>query len=145
MYSHLKTSALKTFNLCDVGLNIVLISRTQQKLEQAATDISAKYKVETKIVAADLSQHDNSKWTKIAATISPLDVGILVNNAGRSYDHAEYFDAVDDELIDSLLEINIQAINKVKLALYQASGLSCLPNVSLDLKLLSTGIILQLE
>ena len=90
------------------GLNVVLISRTQQKLEEAATDISKKYKVETKVVSADLSQPGDEKWSKIGAVISQLDVGLLVNNAGRSYDHAEYLDAADEDMLDSIVEINIQ-------------------------------------
>jgi len=38
---------------------------------------------------------------------------VLVNNVGLSYDHAEYYDAIDDKLIDDLIAINIQATNKV--------------------------------
>lgn len=37
---------------------------------------------------------------------------MLVNNVGLSYDHAEYYDAIDDKLIDDLIAINIQATNK---------------------------------
>lgn len=92
---------------------MVLISRTQHKLDEAATDISKKYKVETKVVAADLSVPSEEKWATIRAAISQLDVGILINNAGRSYDHAEYLDAVEDDLINSIIELNIQAVNKV--------------------------------
>jgi short-subunit dehydrogenase len=40
-------------------------------------------------------------------------VGVLVNNVGLSYDHAEYLDALDDQLVDDLININIQATNKV--------------------------------
>ena len=97
------------------GLNVVLISRTQQKLEDIASEIATKYKVETKIVAADLGQPGDEKWEKIASTISKLDIGLLINNAGRSYDHAEYFDAVEQDLINSIIEINIQSVNKVRI------------------------------
>jgi len=33
-------------------------------------------------------------------------VGILVNNAGLSYDHPEYLDEVEDEFIADLVTIN---------------------------------------
>ena len=52
-------------------------------------------------------------WEGLREAVSPLDVGILVNNVGLSYDHAEYFDAIDDSLIDDLVQVNIQATNKV--------------------------------
>jgi short-subunit dehydrogenase len=38
---------------------------------------------------------------------------VLVNNVGLSYDHAEYLDAIDDQLVDDLIQINVQATNKV--------------------------------
>ena len=38
---------------------------------------------------------------------------MLVNNVGVSYPHAEYYEAIDDALIDDLVNINIQATNKV--------------------------------
>ena len=106
--------AALTMRLYFAGLNVVLISRTQQKLDEAATDISRKYKVETKVVSADLSQPGEEQWARIGSVVSQLDVGLLVNNAGRSYDHAEYLDAVDEESINAIIEINIRSINKVR-------------------------------
>ena len=43
-----------------------------------------------------------------------LQVGVLVNNVGVSYPHAEYYEAIDDQLIDDLVNINIQATNKAR-------------------------------
>ena len=39
-----------------------------------------------------------------------------MNNVGVSYPHAEYYESIDDQLIDDLIAINIQATNKVCLA-----------------------------
>lgn len=36
-----------------------------------------------------------------------------MNNVGVSYPHAEYYESIDDQLIDDLVVINIQATNKV--------------------------------
>jgi len=41
-------------------------------------------------------------------------VGILVNNVGMSYPHAEYFDKIPDELVDSLIQLNIVSTNKAR-------------------------------
>ncbi len=57
--------------------------------------------------------------------LAPLQVGILVNNVGVSYPHAEYYESIDDQLIDDLIAINIQATNKVCLLTTTLSEYSC--------------------
>lgn len=91
----------------------MLISRTQAKLDAAATEIKGKYKVDVQVVTADFSALTDATLTSIHKTISTLDVGLLVNNVGLSYDHAEYLDAIEDKLIDDLVQINIVAATKV--------------------------------
>lgn len=44
--------------------------------------------------------------------VETLEVGVLVNNVGMSYPHAEYYDAIDDQLIDDLITMNIVSTNK---------------------------------
>lgn len=46
--------------------------------------------------------------------IDALEMGILVNNVGMSYPHAEYYDLISDELIDSLIQLNIVSTNKAR-------------------------------
>lgn len=95
-----------------LGLNVLLISRTQSKLDNAAEDVK-KFKVQVKTLAVDFSKADATAWAKIKETIEPLQVGVLVNNVGVSYDHAEYLDKIDDQLVDDLIQVNIQATNKM--------------------------------
>lgn len=95
------------------GLNVALLSRTESKLTAAASEIEAKYNVQTKVVAVDFGAATAADYGRIAGVIGDLDVAVLVNNVGMSYDHAEYYDAIDDKLIDDLIAINIQATNKV--------------------------------
>ncbi|TVU41148.1 hypothetical protein EJB05_14646 [Eragrostis curvula] len=42
-----------------------------------------------------------------------LDVGALVNSAGVSYPYARYFHEVDEELMRSLIRVNIEAVTRV--------------------------------
>ncbi len=95
------------------GLNVVLISRTQSKLDTAAAEIEGKFKVKTKTLAVDFGKADAATWSMLKAELVELAVGVLVNNVGVSYPHAEYYEAIDDQLIDDLININIQATNKV--------------------------------
>ncbi|ESO82370.1 hypothetical protein LOTGIDRAFT_134665, partial [Lottia gigantea] len=71
------------------GINVVLISRTQSKLDELATEIESKYKVETKTIAVDFSRTDI--YDKIRVGLTGLDIGTLVNNVGMSYSFPEYF------------------------------------------------------
>lgn len=91
------------------GLNILLVSRTQSKLDEVAADIASKFGVETKTCAADLCSADGKIFDTLDAAMKGLDIGILVNNAGMSYDHAEYLDDLDPSLITDMVNINVVA------------------------------------
>ena len=94
------------------GLNILLISRTESKLKAAAAEIAAAHGVTTDTLAIDFGATLPSSWVPlVSAAVGPLDVGVLVNNVGLSYDHAEYYDALDDEDVNALVAINVQATN----------------------------------
>lgn len=88
------------------GLSLVLISRTESKLQQAAAELQGKHGVQVKYVAADLCKAGPETFAKIGAALEGLEVGILVNNAGLSYDHPEYLDEVEDEFVSDLVTIN---------------------------------------
>lgn len=73
-----------TEQLAKRGLSIVLISRTLEKLNEQARDLQDRFKVETKVIAADFTQPD-SIYPNIRTQLADLDIGILVNNVGMSY------------------------------------------------------------
>jgi len=83
--------------LASRGMNIVLVSRTQSRLEDAAEEIRSKYNVKTAIIAVDFTDAD-AVFDKIKNGIEGLDgsIGLLINNVGMSYDHPEYFLEIDN-------------------------------------------------
>lgn len=89
------------------GLNLVLVSRSLDKLTEQAKEIETKYKVKTITVAIDFSLDSPNLLDPVRTAIAKLDVGILVNNVGMAYEHAEYFHLVDKSRIDSLIRINV--------------------------------------
>lgn len=91
----------------------MLISRTQAKLQTAASEIQEKFKVKTTTVTADFGKATPETWTAIQKALAPLDVGLLINNVGLSYDHAEYLENIDDQLIQDLININVLATTQV--------------------------------
>jgi len=103
------------FALAKRGMSLILISRTESKLQDVAKEIDSKnYKniEKTKYIVCDYSTFDESTVReRIAKELSPYinDVGILVNNVGQSYRYPRYFHELPNEEITSLLTMNIHS------------------------------------
>ncbi len=98
------------FELAKKGENIVLISRSQEKLEACRTELLAKYpKVEVKILSVDYSQFNEAARAKVSSVLKDVDVGILVNNVGISYPYTKYFHELDDERVEQLITLNVES------------------------------------
>ena len=166
-----RLSARCMYCLAAAGLNLVLISRTESKLAEAAAQLEAAHPgVQARWVAADLCKAGPADWQRIGEAIQDLDVspgvaaggpggcydcagvggwrsartacvptraprqpgsappsaappalrrrcvqvGLLVNNAGLSYDHPEYLDEVDATFLADIVAINALAPTMVR-------------------------------
>ncbi len=88
--------------LAQLGMNLVLVARRADKLNDLATELRNKYRVDVKVVAADLSREDFLPTLKDAT--KGVEIGLLVNNAGFG-NTGEFIDnTLEDEL--KLLYLN---------------------------------------
>lgn len=94
------------------GLDIVLISRSMLKLKDVAAEIEQEYGVETRVIEADLTE-GQVVYAEIAKATQDLEVGVLVNNAGASYDHPELFTNVSEEVLAKILQLNVAGVTGV--------------------------------
>ncbi|KAK9462446.1 uncharacterized protein V1516DRAFT_155907 [Lipomyces oligophaga] len=102
-----------SFQLAKAGFNIFLVSRTESKLVALADEIKAKYAVETKYQAIDFATPTADDYSKLAATVSLIDVGVLINNVGQSHSIPVPFAEVDEVELTEIISINDLATLKV--------------------------------
>ncbi|XP_065166436.1 very-long-chain 3-oxoacyl-CoA reductase [Atheta coriaria] len=96
--------------LAKKGMDIVLISRTQTKLDDVAKDIVEKYKVNIKTIAVDFTEGE-SIYNLIDKNLQGLEIGVLVNNVGMSYPHPEYFlQQKDENLYKNIINCNVLSV-----------------------------------
>jgi short-subunit dehydrogenase len=92
------------------GLNLVLIARRENALNQVAEDIRKRHAVQVRTLVLDLSDTDTA-LKRINETISDIDVGSLVYNA--AWAKVTHFDNHSTEEINTGINININTPTKL--------------------------------
>jgi len=101
---------LYAFELARRGINVILISRSADKLKVVADEIESKYHVSTKCVAIDFSGGIDI-YEKIADQLTGLEVGVLVNNVGMGYAFPHFFTEVaTNQDLAQLINVNCNAV-----------------------------------
>ena len=99
-----------SFEFARKGLNLVLISRDEKKLESTKQRIMIQYPTTECIISAiDFSSFTPANRTAITELLAPLDVGILVNNVGASYPFTKYFHELQDSSVDGIMSVNVES------------------------------------
>ncbi|ODV83105.1 hypothetical protein CANARDRAFT_203854 [[Candida] arabinofermentans NRRL YB-2248] len=102
--------------LAKKGFNIVLISRTQSKLEKLANELESNYKNSCKIIAFDASIDNDENYKLIEKSIKDLPISILVNNVGQSHSiPVPFLETQDKEMLDIITINNIVTLKITKL------------------------------
>ncbi|KAK7028350.1 very-long-chain 3-oxoacyl-CoA reductase [Favolaschia claudopus] len=103
--------------LASRGFNVLLVARNTQLLNGVAADILAKYpSSRTDVHTIDFAAADDSAYEALSTRVDGLDVGILVNNVGKSHAMPAYL--VDTPLreMEDIVKINVGATLRVTYA-----------------------------
>ncbi|TIC07553.1 NAD(P)-binding protein [Wallemia mellicola] len=101
------------FQLAKAGFNIVLASRSAEKLGAVAADLESKYNIKTKTQSIDFSAGDDSSYDALSNSIDGLNIGVLVNNVGKSHEMPVPFEQTPLDELKAIVEININATLRV--------------------------------
>ncbi|KAG6920030.1 hypothetical protein DXG01_010098 [Tephrocybe rancida] len=106
------------FQLAKGGFNVLLVARNKALLQTTASDIAKKYPgVSTEIHSMDFAKNAESDYEQLSAILSDKNVGVLVNNVGKSHVMPAYLvDTPKDEMTD-IVAINVNATLRVTYAI----------------------------
>jgi len=131
--------------LASEGVNLFLVSRSEEKLKTFCNELSGK-KIQTKYSVVDFSKVTANMYDDFKEQVKDLDVSILVNNVGVNTEIPEYFIDTQSQDIDNIININIRACldvtkivlpgmkeRKLGLILNLSSFTGCLPQPLMSL------------
>ncbi|KAF9268743.1 3-ketoacyl-CoA reductase [Marasmius fiardii PR-910] len=105
------------FQLAKSGFNVFLVARNQKLLETTAQDIATKYSVSTNTYSVDFSRCDEASYDKFGAAFEGLDIGVLVNNVGKSHNMPVYFAETPKGEMADIVAINVNATLRMTYAI----------------------------
>jgi len=87
-------------------------------LNALGEEIKSKYSVQTSLLTVDFSKLEgNPQWTSLKQELESLDVGVLINNVGRSHSIPVNFAETPEDEMDNILKINVNATAHVTRAI----------------------------
>ncbi|XP_067318544.1 very-long-chain 3-oxoacyl-CoA reductase-like [Anolis sagrei] len=100
--------------LAKKGLDIVLVSRSMEKLKQVAAEIEQLYGRSTKVIQADFTG-GSEIYESIHKALEGLEIGVLVNNVGMNQTlPLEFLQTPDiEKYIDNMVNCNILSTVKM--------------------------------
>ncbi|CAI2169038.1 101_t:CDS:2 [Funneliformis geosporum] len=99
--------------LAAAKFNVLLISRTELKLQNLSNDIESKYQVESKTYAMDFAKGDKKDYENLKEIIGKLNVGVLINNVATNHEIPTPFILETDEVINNIVEVNVAGFLRI--------------------------------
>ena len=101
--------------LASKGYDLVLVARDKKRLQERATSLSKKYKINVEVLQADLSVPAQLARVKKRLSNSKKPIEVLINNAGFGIKDSFLVSSIEDELllIDVLARAPMQLMHAV--------------------------------
>ena len=118
--------------LAKKNINLILIARKVDLLNNIANQIRNQYKVHVEVIIADFGD-ENALYDQIEKRLAEKDIGILVNNVGVANDRLKYFHHEVKEKMWNMIKINIAAMtmmSKIVLPRMEAKKKGAIINIS---------------
>ena len=90
------------------GTNLVLTARREDRLQSVARELSARYKIKTEIISADLAKPDAPREIFSFTQQKGIDIYLLINNAGFGA-YGELTEVESQRLLD-MVQVNCSAV-----------------------------------
>ena len=115
--------------LAELGFNLVLVARDLPRLKERAAALEASFKIETKVITADLST--DSGCQSIEDFLANHEVEVLINNAGFGINKSFLVSdlAAEQQMFDVLVRTPMRLMHTV-LPLMKARNSGTVINVS---------------
>ena len=94
--------------LAKKNYDLVLVARSQDKLEQLALSLSSKYQVKAEVIVQDLTETSAGQKVFDAVTVKGITVDLLINNAGFG-DYGAFSDRPLTKQMQ-IVQLNIAAV-----------------------------------
>ncbi|XP_071750898.1 17-beta-hydroxysteroid dehydrogenase type 3 [Centroberyx gerrardi] len=102
------------FELAGQGTNVVILSRTKEKLDQVAKEIEDATGQKVKVIVADFTEEN--VFAEIEDNLKDLNIGVLVNNVGilPSYIPSKFLETTDlEQTITKVINCNVKTMAKM--------------------------------
>lgn len=100
--------------LARAGFNLIIVSRTQSKLQELANKLKEEFKVQVSFVALDLANCDvNSALLQINEELQGKQITFLVNNVGLNTEYPTLFTDMTEKDIDDQIFVNVTFTTKL--------------------------------
>lgn len=101
------------YQLAKRGLNVLLVSRTESKLQETQKELQTKFpNVQISYLQMDFGAFDKAKTQKALEGLEG-GVAILINNVGVSYDFPMLFHEMKDDRVSDMIRLNIDSTTEM--------------------------------
>ena len=90
----------------EAGLNVILVARSEMRLEILAKELRSRHGVQAEVVVADLSNSGGTE--KVVAAVTDYDVGLLIASAGFGTSGELIHGGLKEEL--EMIDVNCKSL-----------------------------------